>query len=128
MIPVPTRRTGVLALLVAVVVLLLPIDGLWPVLLVANLALLTVAFVDVALAVDPRRLQIERDLPPVIALRGAGEVTWRVRNPTDRTLHVALADELAPSLRASTRRLRGTVPGGATLRTSAPENSRCVNK
>ena len=119
MIPVPTRRTGVLALVVAIVVLLLPIDGLWPVLLVANLALLAVALVDVALAVDPRRLQIERDLPPVIPLRGAGEVTWRVRNPTDRTLRVALADELAPSLRASTRRLRGTVPGGATLRTSA---------
>ncbi len=34
----------------------------------------------------------------MIALRGAGELTWRVRNPTDRTLRVALADELAPSL------------------------------
>ena len=119
MIPVPTRRTGVLALVVAIVVLLLPLDGLWPVLLLANLVLLLVVLVDVALATDPRRLEIDRELPPVIALRGAGEVTWRVRNPTNRTLRIALADELAPSLRASTRRLRGTVPGGAILRSTA---------
>jgi uncharacterized protein (DUF58 family) len=117
--PVPTRRTALLAVIVAVVVLLLPNDGVWTTLLLANLALLAVALLDVALAVDPRKLLIERDLPPVIALRSHGELTWRVRNPTDRTLRVALADELAPSLRASTRRLRGTVPGGATLRTSA---------
>ena len=117
--PVPTRRTALLALVVALVVLLLPIDGLWGVLLPANLVLVGVVLLDVALAVDPRRLHIERELPPVIALRGKAELTWRVRNPTDRTLHVALADELAPSLRASTRRLRGTVPGGATLRTTA---------
>jgi uncharacterized protein (DUF58 family) len=119
MIPVPTRRTGVLALIVAIVVLLLPLDGLWPVLLLVNLVLLLVVLVDVALATDPRRLEIDRELPPVIALRGAGEVTWRVRNPTNRTLRIALADELAPSLRASTRRLRGTVPGGAILRSTA---------
>src|SRR5688572_27232507 len=103
--PVPTRRTALLAVAVALVVLLLPIDGLWRVLLLANLALLGVVLLDVALAVDPRRLPIQRDLPPVIALRGRAELTWRVRNPTDRTLRVALADELAPSLRASTRRL-----------------------
>jgi len=118
-IPVPTRRTGLVALGVAVVVLLLPLDGTWAVLLVANLVLVAVVLVDVALAVDPGRLPIERELPPVIVLRGVGEVTWRVRNPTDRTLRVAVADELAPSLGASTRRLRGTLPGGATLRTSA---------
>ena len=59
-----------------------------------------VVLLDVALAVDPRRLEIARDLPPVIALRGTGELTWRLRNPTDRTIRVALADELAPSLQA----------------------------
>ncbi len=54
----------------------------------------------------------------MLALRGEGELTWTVRNPTDRTLRLALADDLAPSLRATTRRVRGTVPGGATLRSS----------
>ncbi|MET0904131.1 MAG: DUF58 domain-containing protein [Acidimicrobiales bacterium] len=117
--PVPTRRTALVALIVAAIVLLLPNDGVPRPLLLANLALLVVVLLDVALAVDPRRLEIVRDLPPVIALRGTGELTWRLRNPTDRTIRVALADELAPSLRASTRRLRGTVPGGATLRTTA---------
>ena len=108
-----------MALIVAAIVLLLPNDGVARPLLLANLALVVVVLLDVALAVDPRRLEIARDLPPVIALRGTGELTWRLRNPTDRTIRVALADELAPSLQASTRRLRGTVPGGATLRTTA---------
>ena len=94
--PVPTRRTALLALALAVVVL-----------------------VDVLLAVDPRRLEISRDLPPVIALGGRGELTWRVRNPSDRTVRLALADDLAPSLRATTRRLRASLPSGAVLRTTA---------
>jgi uncharacterized protein (DUF58 family) len=117
--PVPTRRTGLVAVGVAVVVLLLPTDGVLRPLALANAALLVLVLVDVALAVDPRRIEVERSLPPVIALRGTGELTWRLRNPTDRTVHVAMADELAPSLRASTRRLRGTLPGGAILRTTA---------
>ncbi|MFL6206548.1 MAG: DUF58 domain-containing protein [Acidimicrobiales bacterium] len=117
--PVPTRRTGLLAVAVAVLVLVLPVDGVLRPLLIADSVLLALVLVDVALAVDPRRLHVERDLPPVIALRAEGEAAWRVRNPTDRTVHLAMADELAPSLGASTRRLRGTVPGGATLRTTA---------
>src|SRR5688500_18912965 len=88
------------------------------VLLVANLGLAVLVLLDVILAVDPRRLEVERDLPPVIALRGDGELTWRVRNPTDRTVRMALADDLAPSLQATRRRLRGTLPGGAVLRST----------
>jgi uncharacterized protein (DUF58 family) len=117
--PVPTRRTGLVAALVAVVVLVLPVDGVGRIILVANAALLLAVFVDVALAVDPRRLEVARDHPPVIALRAVGELTWRVRNPSDRTLRLALADELAPSLRSSTRRLRATLPGGAALTSTA---------
>jgi uncharacterized protein (DUF58 family) len=117
--PVPTRRTGVVAVALAVVVLVLPIDGVLRPLLVVNVALVLVALVDVAVAVDPRRIELQRELSPVIALRGTGAVTWTLRNPTDRTLHVAMADELAPSLGASTRRLRGTMPARASLRTTA---------
>src|SRR5262245_33832245 len=117
--PVPTRRTALVAVALAVVVLALPGDGVLVPLLVVNAALLVLVAVDVALAVDPRQLDVERDLPPVLVLRGSGEVTWRLRNPTARTVRVALADDLAPSLGASTRRWRGTVPGGAMLRTSA---------
>ena len=117
--PVPTRRTALVALAVAVVVLLLPGDGVLRTLVLANVGLVALVAVDVALAVDPRRLEIARDLPAVLALGGTGELTWRLRNPTERTVRLAMADELAPSLQASTRRLRGTLPGGATLRTTA---------
>lgn len=116
--PVPTRRTALAAAGLALVVLAIPADGLLRVLLIANVGLLAVALVDVALATDPMRLDVRRSLPPVLALRGEGELTWTVRNPTDRRLRVALADDLAPSLRATTRRLRGTLPPGATLQTT----------
>jgi uncharacterized protein (DUF58 family) len=116
--PVPTRRTALVAVALALVVLLVPVDGVLRVLLAANLVLAVLVAADVVLALDPRRLEIERDLPPVIGLGGRGSLTWRVRNPTDRTVKVALADELAPSLRAATRRIRGRLPGGAVLRSA----------
>ena len=116
--PVPTRRTALVAIALALVVLWLPVDGILRVLLAVDLALAGLVLVDVLLAVDPRRLEVARDLAPVLALRGSGELTWSVRNPTDRTVRLALADELAPSLRATTRRLRGTLPGGAVLRST----------
>lgn len=123
--PVPTRRTAAVAVALALVVLVIPNDGLLAVLVAANLALLVIALVDAALAPDPTRLEVRRSLPPVLALRGTGDLAWSVRNPTDRSLRVALADDLAPSLGATTRRLRGTVPPGATLRgTSALHPSR----
>jgi uncharacterized protein (DUF58 family) len=117
--PVPTRRTALVAAALALLLLWLPVDGVLRLLVAVDVALLVVVLVDVALAVDPRRLEISRDLPPVVTLRAVGELTWRVRNPTDRTVRLALADELAPSLRATTRRLRATLPGGAVLRSTA---------
>jgi uncharacterized protein (DUF58 family) len=46
-------------------------------------------------------------------------VRWTLHNPSERRLRVSLADELAPSLGASTRRLRGTLPPRARLVGSA---------
>jgi uncharacterized protein (DUF58 family) len=117
--PVPTRRLAVVAAVAALLVLALPGDRLLLPLLVLNGVLLALALGDVAAAVDPGQLQVERDLPPVLVLRSAGEVRWTLRNPTDRRLRVSLADELAPSLSASTRRLRGTLPARARLVGSA---------
>lgn len=116
---VPTPRLAAVATLAALVALALPGDGLLVPLLLVNGVLLLVSVGDALAAVDPSRLEVERDLPPVLVLRGTGEVTWRVRNPTQRGVRVALADELAPSLDASTRRLRGSVPAGARLVGSA---------
>lgn len=117
--PVPTARLAVVAALGALVVLVLPGDGLLVPLLVVNGLLLLVAVADALLAVDPSELEVERDLPPVLVLRSSGVVEWRIRNPTGRRVRVALADELAPSLDASTRRVLGVVPPGARLVGSA---------
>ena len=79
-------------------------------LLVVNGALLVAAVVDLALAVAPGSVEVERELPGVLALGAHGEVRWRVRNRRDRSIRVAVADELAPSLRPGVRRFRLTVP------------------
>lgn len=112
--PVPTRRLALVAAAAAVVVLAWPDDGLLP-LIVVNGLLLLAALVDALLAVDPDRLAISRELPAVLPMGGEGEVRWTVRNPTDTSLRVAFADELAPSLHATTRRVSGRIPPSARL-------------
>ena len=114
MILVPTRRLAVVAAALAVVLLALPGRSVLPVLWF-NVALLAVALVDALRAVDPHTLEITRELPPVLTLGATGEVRWSIRNPAGRSVRVAIADQLAPSLQAVTRRLRGVVPSGARL-------------
>lgn len=109
--PVPTGRLALVMALASVLVLAVPSRS-GAALLLVDLALLLVAAVDGLLAPRPRRLEVERVLPGVIALDGQGVVTWRVRNPTKRSVRVALADELAPSLGAETRRARVVAPAG----------------
>jgi uncharacterized protein (DUF58 family) len=113
--PVPTRRLAVVAAVASLVVLGLPGGALLVPLAVVNGLLLVAALVDALVATDPSQLEVDRDLPAVLVLHGSGEVRWTIRNPTDRRLRVALADELAPSLGATTRRLHGTLPPGARL-------------
>ncbi|MEY2430878.1 MAG: hypothetical protein QOC92_603 [Acidimicrobiaceae bacterium] len=117
--PVPTRRLAVVALALAGVRLLLPDVPIAQGLLVLDLLLLFVAGIDWLLTPAPARIGVERVLPRALMIGQSGEVSWRVTNPTSRSLHVAVSDELAPSLHASTRRVDVTVPpsGTATLRT-----------
>ena len=110
--PVPTWRLAVLAALAAVAVLLAPSPV--TALVVVNVALLVVAALDWALAVRPSAVGVERELPGVVALGAEAAVVWTVRNPGGRVLRVALADELAPSLAARSRRARLAVPPRAT--------------
>lgn len=104
-----------MAALAALVALALPGQAVAGPLVLLNGGLLLVALVDAVWAVDPAALEVARELPSVLVLRGDGEVRWTVRNPTGRRVRIALADQLAPSLHPSTRRLRGTVPPGARL-------------
>jgi uncharacterized protein (DUF58 family) len=117
--PVPTWRLVVGAAVGSLVVLLLPVRpplGLW----VVNGVLLAAAVVDWALAVRPRDLEVERELPGIVPLGSEARITWRIAHRTGpsrersglagRGVRVRLADELAPSLGAVTRRARVVVP------------------
>ena len=94
--------------LVSLAALVAPEPG--PTLAVVDGALLAAALADWALALSPGSLTFERSLPGVVVLGDEATVAWRIRNPSRRRLRVALADELAPSLRASRRRARVVLP------------------
>ena len=115
--PVPTARLALVTALAALASALVP-GSVTSRLLVVNGTLLVVALVDWTLA--PRRswFEIERDLPRVVTLGSSAEVTWRVRNRRSRAFRIAVADELAPSLRAGSRRFRGRVPARGVLTVS----------
>jgi uncharacterized protein (DUF58 family) len=117
--PVPTRRLAVVALALAGVRLLLPDVPFAQGLLVLDGLLLAVAAADWLLAPAPGRVGVERSLPVVLTIDQPSEVSWRLTNPTSRRLHVTVADELAPSLQAATRRATVSIPadGAATART-----------
>lgn len=117
MIPLPTRRLAAVVAVASLAMLLLP-DSL-PKLLLVNGLLLVVAVVDAFAGPGPDTISVSRELPGIIALDGTGEVTWTVRNPSKRSVRVAIADELAPSLRASSRRISGLLPAGRTMRSTA---------
>lgn len=115
---VPTPRLALVALLASLAVLLLPGGG-WVPLLVVDGLLLALALADVGLAPSPRRLPVTRTLSPAVTLGAEGQVSWAVTNTGRYAVRVALADELAPSLRATTRRAAGRVPASGTLRATA---------
>ena len=116
--PVPTRRLALVTAVVAAVLLVVPGDVRTR-LLIGNLVVLALAVIDWALAPPPARVAVERRLPGVLALGQRGTIEWRLRNPLSRPLHVAVADELAPSLRAGSRRAALRLPphGGSTATT-----------
>src|SRR5579862_1349926 len=113
MLPVPTARFVALAALLAVVVLVVPLAAPWG-FVAACAALVVVGAADVAAAVDPSTISVEREVTPTVTLGGDGEARWRLTNPTPRRVRVGVADELAPSLHAGRRRFAVVVPAGAT--------------
>lgn len=115
-LPVPTLRTAAAFVGAAVIAGFGPeAIGVWPPLALVVLAML----VDGARAPAPWTVGFSRHLPTVLPLDGAGEIVWRLHNPTSRRLTVAFADELAPSLGADTRRVQTTLPPRGRARASA---------
>jgi uncharacterized protein (DUF58 family) len=112
--PVPTWRLVAAAAAGSVVVLLLPLRAAGG-LVVVNGAVLVAALLDWLLATRPAELGVERELPGIVPLGGEGRILWTVTHRRDaprrtgRPSRVRLADELAPSLEAATRRARVVV-------------------
>jgi uncharacterized protein (DUF58 family) len=103
------------AALVSVVLLAVPGGGVLVELVAVNGALAVVALLDALAAPAPGSLPVERRLPGAVTLGASAEIAWTVRNPRRRALRVAVADELAPSLRADTRRIAARIPRGGVL-------------
>lgn len=107
--PAGTRRLALCFLALVGLRLALPDDLPFPWWL-PDLVVLLIAAVDLVAAPAPRTLEVGRDLPAQVALGGTGRAALVVRNPTGRRVRLGVADELAPSLRADTRRWQVSVP------------------
>ncbi|HEX9258476.1 MAG TPA: DUF58 domain-containing protein, partial [Acidimicrobiales bacterium] len=116
--PVPAPRLVVLAVVASAVLLVLPGER-WLRLLVVDGLIGLLVLVDWFLCARPRSFAVGRDLPTAVALGGTCRVTWTVRNPHARAARVAVADDLAPSLGASSRRFVTVVPAQSSVSASA---------
>ncbi len=108
-LPLPTRRLAAVVALSAVVLILVDRAGA---LLPLEVLIVLVALVDLALAVSPRRVEVDRELPASAVLDSRSTLSWTLANPTGRSVVVSMADELAPSLRADERRCRARLGAG----------------
>jgi uncharacterized protein (DUF58 family) len=101
-VPFPTRRLAAVAALASVILIVVgePIS-FW----IVNAALVVAASVDALLA-RPSVVHVDRTTPDVVTLGVEGTVTWHIENRSSRRVHTAVADDLAPSLHAGTRRMK----------------------
>jgi uncharacterized protein (DUF58 family) len=108
-LPVPTGRLAAVTAIAAVVVLIAGSTAAW----LAVLALLAVAaIVDLVVAVSPTRIDVARRLPSAAVAGGRIDLDWVVIDTASRATRVSVGDQLAPSLRAGTRRFRARLRPG----------------
>ena len=109
MMPMPTWRLAPVAVVLAALSLVLPF-GLVATAIVVNSFLALLLAVDGLAAPSPGSLMVQRSLPAVLTVGQTARVEWAVENPTGRTVNIAVADELAPSLQADDRRFSTQLP------------------
>ncbi|MGI9578449.1 MAG: DUF58 domain-containing protein, partial [Microthrixaceae bacterium] len=90
----------------------------WVVAAVVTTAVLLLCAVDALVSTSPSKLVLQRRHPPVVVAGRNATLEWTVRSEARRTLTVDVADQLAPSLRAGSRRFRLKVPPGGTAQIS----------
>ncbi len=118
MLLLPTRRAAIVAAVVAAALLLYPDGDVSVPAAIAVLGVLLVAVVlaDALLGTSPAQVVVRREHPPVVVTGREATIRWEVRSESRRTLRLAVADDLAPSLRARSRRFTTAVPPRGTAR------------
>ncbi len=113
----PTRRAAIVALVAAVG--LLGYRGApvapWAAALAVTALVVLAALADALLGTTPAQIVLQRRHAPVVVAGRESTIEWSVRSESSRRLTVHLADQLAPSLRASARRFRIRAPAGSTV-------------
>lgn len=132
--PVPSWRLAVLAVLAGMVLLVMPDLGVTGMLgagidnrfLIVNAVIAALAIADGVMAPAPGRFDVRRIHPAAVTLGHEATVEWEVGQKSGRACSVWLADQLAPSLGAETRRAKVTVPGRGvgTVRTGMAPSRR----
>jgi uncharacterized protein (DUF58 family) len=113
---VPTRRLSLVAAAVVLPVAAVVASGVGPwhlVVAASTLLLLLVALVDAYLAVSPTQLSIERDHDSALVRGDTSTMVWRLTNPATRSVEVAFADGLMPSLGVHRRAGAWLAPRGS---------------
>ncbi len=86
----------------------------WLVAALVTGGILLVAAIDATVSTSPGRLVVQRRHPPVVVAGRTADLEWSVSSEFRRSVTVDVADQLAPSLRAGSRRFRVKVPPGGT--------------
>ncbi|MEL6891221.1 MAG: DUF58 domain-containing protein [Actinomycetota bacterium] len=120
-VPVPTGLAAVAVAFVSIPLALGRVDD-WRMFGVALGGVALLLVIDTLAAPSPRRVEVERHLPGSLTLGESSTVNWVVRNRSDRTMRVTVADSVWPSLGASRRASQFVLAGrrqhrfGATIR------------
>ncbi len=116
----PTRRLVIVATVLAAGLLVYPggpVDVWWTAAAITTLLAL-VGLADAAIGTSPKLLWLRREHPPVVVAGREATLTWEIRSESARPLRIGVADDLAPSLRARSRRVSLRLPPRGTARVS----------
>ena len=128
--PLPAPRLAVAAVVGAMVVLVVPDQGRMGLaglvldtrFLAVNVVLLAAAVLDGVLAPSPAGVVVRREHARAVILDQPTSMTWEIESGSRRrwgsARRVWLADQLAPSLRAATRRVQVRLPVRGSVRAS----------
>lgn len=116
----PTGRAAALAAVMAVIVAVLPSQG-WPPIptaAVVLVVLIVLVGLDALVSVSPKKLIFARRHATVAVVGQETRIHWEVRSESRRRVKLYIADSLAPSLNAVTRRATFTVPAESRVKQS----------